>query len=835
MAEFEKIKNPILNTGQNKPKPGTELLRRIANKILVGPLAQFNEPKWHRWGLIVFTSLVAAYMMAPKPLPYYTLVASERATETIISPITRQIEDTAATNKAREETEAGAKLVYDFDDEMIRDVQARVANAFAFLRDHLALEARKQLGPDEKLPETEPGSRESAPRSESRADSLKPMTDEAARAKFERLLGTSVSPHTFALAKSLAWDPGIERDICALLAHPLTKGVVLNRDHFEKDFRRGIVLSLKSKRGQEPEQLKDKQAFYDLSEAMKYITPDEEALAKASDRDRLIRRLAKDILTINVGFNRDKTEATKQEALKRVKPEYFQVSKGEPIVKAGEMVREVHVRKLAALIKAIPPYKRYVILAGFALLLVMLLRFCSYFSEQYLRRAGSNTEDLVLTCILLLGTLLTVKVIAAVGPIVASPDRGITERSILLIAPVAAGAMLMALLLEARIAFIFAALNAVVAALCVEGDVYLFAIYFISGIVGLHGMASVTDRTSVLRAGFVVGVVNILAILAVKMALGQTERLPDLYEVSLGFAGGILSGLLVTVSSPLLEPLGYTTNVRLLEIANLNHPLLKEMSLQAPGTYHHSIMVGNLAEAAAESIGANSLLAKVGAYYHDVGKVGSHTKPYYFIENQTRGPNPHDKLEPSMSSLILLSHVKYGVEKAKEHRLGAPIIDIISQHHGTSLIKFFFHKAVEKSERTHQPVPTEKYHYPGPRPQTKEAALVMLADVVEAASRTITDPSPAMLQRRVHELIMGVFTDGQLDESTLTLKDLHAINRTFVRALQGILHARIDYPTEVPSQERTNGDLNRFEADKAGNRSGRLAEENGKHIRKVGS
>lgn len=834
MPHLEKTKSHGSNTGHPKMRLGTQYVSQIAKTVLVGPLARFNEPRYHRWGLIGIVSFVVAYLIAPNPLPYYTLVVGERASETIFSPITRQIEDSEATQKAREEIEASAKLVYDFDDEMVWDIQMRVTNAFAFLRELLAAESRSQSGTEPRVSEVQRGSADAEPLTESRPDSSKLLSDEAARIKFERILGTSVSPHTFAIAKSLAWDPGIERDICALLVHPLTKGVVLNREHFEKDFRRGIVLSLKSKKGEELEPLKDKQAFYDLSEAMKYITPDEEALAKASDRDRLIRRLAKDILAVNVTFNRDKTEATKQEALKRVKPEYFQVTKGEPIIKAGETVREVHVRKLDALIKTIPPYKRYTILAGFTFLIALLLRLCSFFSERYLRRVGFHTDDLVLTCILLLGTVITVKIIVALGPLVAHPDRGMTERSILLLAPVAAGAMLMALLIDARMAFVFSVCNAIVASLCVEGDVYLCAIYFISGFVGLHGMRGVTDRTSLLRAGLVVGVVTMLVVFAVKLALGQTERLPELYEVSLGFLGGILAGLMVTVLSPLLEPLGYTTNVRLLELANLNHPLLKEMALKAPGTYHHSITVGNLAEAAAEAIGANPLLARVGAYYHDVGKIGPHPKPSYFVENQRRGQNPHDRFEPSMSALILLSHVKYGVEKAKEHRLSTPIIDIISQHHGTSLIKFFYHKALEKAERTHQSVSEETYHYPGPRPQTQEAAIVMLADVVEAASRTFTDPDTATLHRRVDDLLKGVFNEGQLDESPLTLRDLSKIRQAFVGILQGILHARIDYPTDVPVQEKNNGDLIRLASDKTEHQSRSSVEENGTHFRKAG-
>jgi len=394
--------------------------------------------------------------------------------------------------------------------------------------------------------------------------------------------------------------------------------------------------------------------------------------------------------------------------------------------------------------------------------------------------------------------------------------------------------MLMALMVDARIAFMMAALAALAACLSVEGDIYLFAFYLLGGVAGIQGMSHITDRTSVLRAGLVVGLINVVAVLAIKMALGQFTRIQDFYDLGLGFVGGVLSGLLVSGLAPLLEPLGYITDVKLIEIANLNHPLLKEMALRAPGTYHHSILVGNLVEAAAESIGANPLLARVGAYYHDIGKVGPKTRPSYFIENQGRGPNPHDRLEPSMSALIRVSHVKHGVEKGREHKLGKPIIDLIQQHHGSSLIKFFYNKAVERAGKNGQAVPEDKYHYPGPRPSTKEAALVMLADVVEAACRTLTDPTPARIQKRVHELIMGLFNEGQLEQSNLTLQDLHAITRSFVHSLQGILHSRIHYPADMEMSEKANGNLRKLDTEKDRHRSGGVAEENGKNIRRLG-
>ena len=243
---------------------------------------------------------------------------------------------------------------------------------------------------------------------------------------------------------------------------------------------------------------------------------------------------------------------------------------------------------------------------------------------------------------------------------------------------------------------------------------------------------------------------------------------------------------------PIIEIVfNYTTDIKLLELADLNQPLLRNLLIAAPGTYHHSILVGILAEAAAEAIHANPLLARVSAYYHDIGKM---KKPLYFVENQKTGENKHDRLLPSMSSLIIISHVKDGIELARRHRLGRPIQDIISQHHGTSCITYFYQKARDLQQDDEQTVTDQDFRYPGPKPQTKEAGIVMLADAVQATSKTLTDPSPSRIQSMVQRIINNIFVDGQLDECELTLNDLHLIGESFNRILNGIFHSRIEYP-----------------------------------------
>jgi hypothetical protein len=256
------------------------------------------------------------------------------------------------------------------------------------------------------------------------------------------------------------------------------------------------------------------------------------------------------------------------------------------------------------------------------------------------------------------------------------------------------------------------------------------------------------------------------------------------------FGGGLFAGIITAGLVPFFETtFGYSTDIKLLELANLDRPILRRLMIEAPGTYHHSVIVGSMVEAAATDIGANPLLAKVCGYYHDIGKI---EKPLYFIENQPVSLNKHNKLAPSMSKRILVSHVKEGVRIAKENRLGQPIIDAIIQHHGTSVISFFYEKA--KKLKGDQAVSIDDFRYPGPRPQTKEAGLVMLADMLEAASRTLTNPTPSRIQGLVQRLINKAFSEGQLDQCELTLNDLHNIAKSFNKILNGIHHHRIEYP-----------------------------------------
>jgi cyclic-di-AMP phosphodiesterase PgpH len=361
--------------------------------------------------------------------------------------------------------------------------------------------------------------------------------------------------------------------------------------------------------------------------------------------------------------------------------------------------------------------------------------------------------------------------------------------------PVASGAMLISIFHGVGVAASFSLVISALACFAVDGRMEFFVYFFAGSLVAAYGVRRYRERGVFIRAGLKVSVVNMILALSIMGLYGSFFTLETLVVVCSALLGGVLVGVVATGILPLIEmSFGYTTDIKLLELANLDQPLLRELMVQAPGTYHHSVIVSNMVEASARAINANPLVAKVAAYYHDIGKI---KKPLYFIENQGGRGNRHEKLAPSMSSLILISHVKDGVELAKQYRLGKEIIDIIRQHHGTSLISYFYEKAKEQGEKKGGrclPVEEADFRYPGPKPQTKEAGVVMLADVVEAASKTLVDPTPARIQGMVQKIINKIFSDGQLDECELTLKDLHEIAKSFNKTLSGIFHHRIEYP-----------------------------------------
>jgi len=312
-----------------------------------------------------------------------------------------------------------------------------------------------------------------------------------------------------------------------------------------------------------------------------------------------------------------------------------------------------------------------------------------------------------------------------------------------------------------------------------------FLIFIASCVCAILLANGARKRTTVIRAGALAGLLQLITLILLEHFLITS---PTRYLIVL--VNGLVSGVIVLGVLPVFEyMLQRVTNISLLELADFHHPILQRMILEAPGTYHHSLIVGNLADTACETIGANSLLARIGAYYHDIGKLH---KPEYFIENQDIKKNMHDELSPTMSKLIIMNHIKEGLELAKKYKLSPVLWDFIQQHHGSSLVYYFYRRALEDKEED-QEIAEEGFRYPGPKPDTKETAIVLLADSVEAATRTLKDPTPAKIEEVVHKIINNKFIDGQLDECDLTLKDIEKISGVFTKILSGIYHSRLDY------------------------------------------
>lgn len=317
-------------------------------------------------------------------------------------------------------------------------------------------------------------------------------------------------------------------------------------------------------------------------------------------------------------------------------------------------------------------------------------------------------------------------------------------------------------------------------------------LFLVSGIISSILSLGVRRRMVLIRTGLIVGLIQVLLLILIdRFWLGSPAR----YFVLI--LNSIISSIIVLGILPIFEYLfGTVTNISLLELADFNHPILQRMIIEAPGTYHHSLIVGNLSDAASRVVGANPLLARVGAYYHDIGKI---EKADYFSENQAMQINKHDDLTPAMSKIVIMNHVREGVELAKRYKLSPSLIDFIQQHHGDSLVYYFYRRALENLEEDHS-VKEEGFRYPGPKPNSKETAIVLLADSVEAATRALKDPSPAKVEEVVHKIINNKFIDGQLDECELTLKDVEKISEVFIRILGGIYHNRIDYSENKKSE-----------------------------------
>jgi putative nucleotidyltransferase with HDIG domain len=726
------------------------------------------------------------------------------ASRDIKAPRDLLISDRPLTEKKQLEAEEAVLPLYDFDPNTGRE-----------LIDRLAMSLRL------KQPEAKTGT-----------------PDAILHRDLESTLGIALTETEIALLDRIPAGGPVFAELRVAITAALARKVVGNLQLFQGERERGVVVrDLVS--GSETE-LRELTGVVGLGEVQEQVQKrlEQEAALPARDRQVLVELLRR-LLRPNLTFNKNETEARKKAARDGVAPVLFQVKKGEMIVREGERVSPEQLTKLRALRELGSDYNTLLAGAGLFLVCLLLLFTAHRFAKRNIRKYRPRTRDLTFLVCAFVGLFVLIKLVIFISTAMESAFPYVDSSSYIYLFPFAVGAMLVRIVLNSEVALIFILLSTTLLGVLFGNSLFITLFALAGSLTGAHWVGRCMERSTLYRAGFRIALVNALMIVGLHLLAGRSFDMQLLYKVGFGVGGGFLCALIVIGTIPLVEYLfRYTTDIKLLELANMNTPILRELMIQAPGTYHHSIIVGNLVEAAAEEITANPLLGRVAAYYHDIGKI---KKPQYYVENLSGQENRHDKLAPSMSALVLMAHVKDGVDLAREWKLGEALTDIIQQHHGTSLIKFFYDKAKNKADPDVQQVDERDYRYPGPKPQNREAALIMLADAVEAASRTLADPTPARIQGMVQKIINNIFIDGQLDECELTLKDLNNIAKSFNRILSGIFHHRVDYPEpaykerEKGSSKRKNGeDSNRESAAETPDQKARPAQGGTKDLKRLG-
>ena len=522
-----------------------------------------------------------------------------------------------------------------------------------------------------------------------------------------------------------------------------------------------------------------------------------ERLELSENAEATLSELVAGLLSANLTSNSTATQLRRLEATDAVEPVVYEVKRGRVLLRQGDEVTPQKILELETLRQQYRNDRSLLSLAGMVLLVALavfsLWRYVTHYQRRVRYQRVQHLYPLVL--VILVGMVAVTRGALFLGEAIANAAPGEPFTSVAsyeYAIPFASGGILLMLLVNVQVAWAFSAVfGVVVGAMTQDLEMTVFAM--LSSFAALYGMSQYKQRTALTRAGMIVGGVNAVAALGLGLLVQPVEPLGALAFQSLcALAGGVLVSIVVTIAIPPLEHLFQSlTDIKLLELSNMNLPLLKDLAVSAPGTYHHSVVVGTLAETAAEAIGVNPLFARVSAYYHDIGKL---RQPHYFVENQKDGHNPHDDLLPSMSALILVSHVKDGIAYAQEHGLPRPLIDAIPQHHGTRLIRFFYEKARQAAIEDGRQVDESDFRYPGPKPRSKETAILMLADGVEAISRTLSDTSPVKLEAMIRRAIQEVVDDDQLAECALTLEDLSKISEAFLSVLAGMHHQRIEYP-----------------------------------------
>ena len=748
-----------------------------------------GDRAWHRRPAVRKGMLAVAVVgvLSVLLLPDIQFIPSRYQVGTIASKNIKasqdfDVPDPKATEEKRHQVEQAAPAVYDFDLAVIEDLRRRLVEAVDAAREAYAGGTA----------ETEAG------RTATETERLA-----RARKRMQEILEVPVPKRAVAALAAEGFAPDLAQRAGDLLKDVLNQGVVEPTGRLAADAQKGILL--KGVGAPLEKEIHDVSVFLDVAQARRRILKEGWPLLEglSPESARAVRELAAALVVPNVTFNKKETEEARLRAREAVKTVFYKVQKGEMIVREGERISEEQMAKLNALNAAQRENNIFRVFLGLVAFNALLLAVFLVYINRFKRSIAEDLQKLSLLGLIIVGSMGLIKVFYWIAREVMANLEFVDPGSVLYGIPFAFCGMLIGVLFEVRI-FLFPILIISILSGMMIGNDLSFTLYSLVGnVTAALTVQNCRRRSALLRGGMMVGGANVLAALALGMVHNEPGLQKALTDALFAFSGGVLVSVLVSWVVPILEYVfKITTDIRLLELSDTNQQVLKDLLVHAPGTYQHSLMVGNLSEEAAEAVGANPLLARVSSLYHDIGKIH---KAEYFVENQINLENRHDRLAPSMSALILTSHVKDGVELAKENKLPPAILDIIRQHHGTSLITYFYQKAKEQEDPSIHAVKEEDYRYPGPKPQTREAAIVMIADAIEAASRVLTNPTASRIEQMVNKILERIYLDGQLDECDLTLKDLRLIKKSLMPILNSIHHHRIDYPSVKLAEDHGKG------------------------------
>lgn len=727
--------------------------------------------------------------------------------------------DTEATEKKREERVAAVLPIYNWDNSYHDTVVSRIRSAFAMMRSGMADEEKRlktvRVDRDEdyalrqdseakqnwvdavlgRFADAEPFDSYLSTRAMTQSEATDGIVSWFLQHQksFEKILGGEVSEDMFIWLSSQQFSEQIEEGIISVIDTVL--GRMIMTSYEEIDANEAFVVQwyeMGEKRQRRMEQTAKNNIATLVSSETLIQTLLRERFEQAPDS---MIQYFKQFVRTNVSYDEASTQRERQNvSAKTQELKYTLVlKKGQTIVNRGEPITQTHYEIFEELAKGQNDTENsYVHWIALGMVAVLLTFLCWRSILATTSRRQKNRDVVYLTASVLTYVLF-LKICALLCETLDTVYHW--PYSMMLLFPFASAPMVLRIVVSRYYAYLVSVCGIVLTGLVVDDS--LIMLYAAMNMMAGCLLMERPKRSNMLtQRGFLVGVVSGLTAFAIYQIRGDSMTLTDNVVVTaLGVASGLMATGIVLIALPLAESLfGYVTSNKLLELSNLEHPALKTLFLEAPGTYQHSIMVGSLNEAAADAIGANAILARVGGYYHDIGKVKN---AQYFAENQ-RGDNPHNRLKPNMSALILKAHERDGLDIARKYKLPQDIMDFIATHHGTSRIEFFYQRAKEQQERVQE----EDYRYPGPRPQTRETGICMVSDMVEAAVRSLPDKSPDKILVLVHKLINHKFTDGQFDECDLTLRDLNDIANALIGILNAFYHHRPEYPDQKKEREK---------------------------------